>query len=160
MPSKTASASPQFEPELAEVDGMIRSYLAEPDWDAAVQRIEYDRRHAPSYVERERRAGGRRHVAVINCLVRFARDGAPHGIALVRTRNISAGGVSVIHGQALPIGTACQLAIEATHGQGVVMKATVARSREVNGADLSQAGFEIGLAFAEPIDISAFTRGE
>jgi len=132
------------------LDDTLTSYLTEHDWQAAVDRIQQDAQD-PAAVVKERRRDTARYPRIMNCLLRVEFDGHV-GIHLVRSRNISRGGLSLLHGGVVPAEADCLVVIESEAGQGRLLRANVVRCRAVKDDRLTQQAYEIGLQFAEPLD--------
>ena len=83
-------------------------------------------------------------------------DGAV-GVHLVTTRNLSRGGLSVIHGQELAVGSTCVLALEQPEGPGAVREASIEWCRAVEvGQGGAAPAFELGLRFKGELDVTPF----
>ncbi len=136
----------------------LAAYLTEADWRAALARID---RHPAAPVPDNRRVGRERIPRVLNCLVRLeSTDGQPPAIHLVRTRNISAGGLAIVHGRAIPVGTPLVVALEAAAGQGLIQRAEVVWTRPLEPADPHRPpappAHEMGLKFERDIFVDQF----
>lgn len=70
---------------------------------------------------------------------------------LIRTRNLSVGGVSFIHGCFLYPKTRCYIALATRHGEGVALSGTVSWCRHVQGR-----GHEVGFRFDRVIQVDEF----
>lgn len=67
---------------------------------------------------------------------------------IVSTRNISVGGMSILHSQMMYPGSACKVELATRHGGWLTIKATVAHCHLVRGML-----HEVGLKFDKPIDL-------
>lgn len=133
---------------------MLMQYLTQDDWQSALQRIQRDRRPlSPDLAER--RKAGQRYDHVLTCLLRVELDGHSE-IHLVRTRDVSRGGLSVLHGGVIPPEADCLVAVEISEGEGKLMRAHVVRCREVEVEHASQKAYEIGLQFEGELDVETF----
>lgn len=70
---------------------------------------------------------------------------------LIRTRNLSVGGVSFIHGCFLYPQTRCYIALATKHGEGVALSGCVSWCRHVQGR-----GHEVGMRFDRVIQLDEF----
>ena len=153
-PSPPPLGVPAPRPALEAARQTLAGYLTEADWDAALQRIE--QQPAPR-VEQNRRVGRERIPRRLNCLIRLGDDKAPPGIHLVRTRNISSGGLSIVHGSPLDLDTPLVVAIEAAAGQGLIQRACVVWTRPINTSDPTEPpAYEMGLKFDRDIFVDQF----
>jgi hypothetical protein len=100
-----------------------------------------------------------RHALSFRCVIRLAppqRRNDDHGTYLVHSRNISAGGLGFVHNHPLHPGTRCTVALQPMHGKGMILAARVAWCREVDRPAEDTLGFDVGVQFDRPIDISVF----
>lgn len=148
---------PASGPALRDPKGdMLMQYLTQDDWQSALQRIHRDRRPlAPDLAER--RKAGKRYEHVLTCLLRVELDGDAQ-IHLVRTRDVSRGGLSLLHGGMIPPEADCLVAVEVSDGEGKLMRAHVVRCREVEIDDIGQKAYEIGLQFEGELDVDSFLQ--
>lgn len=154
-PEQIPSYSPGPRPEsLRETDEMLRTYLTEADWLETLERI-MDQTPETT-VSHDRREGGERHERWVNCLLRIERDGQEPAIFVVRTRNISNGGIAILHGGLIQVGTPCVVALEAKSGQGLIQRAKVVWSRPIDRDDPTHTAYEMGLQFDSQIDSALF----
>ena len=134
------------------------STLTESDWRDAIQRIMAgtDEVKEAEFAAR-REAGAQRYFQKAPCMLRTQTDDGEVGIHLVTTRNLSRGGLSVLHAMPLTSGTRCVLALQAPTGPGAVMEATVGWCREVDRDDTdAPEAYEVGLQFDGALDVTAF----
>ena len=151
-PPPAAERSPR--PPLDAARETLAGYLTEADWAAALERIEAQ---PAAPVDANRRLGRDRIPRRLNCLIRLDDGRGTPGIHLVRTRNISSGGLAVVHGSPLDIDTALVVALEAAAGQGLIQRASVVWSRRIEPADPAKAAaYEIGLKFDRDIFVDQF----
>ena len=139
----------------------LRHSLSTDEWRNALQNAKTQRNQThPSNdtaAEQDQRAPGQpRHLAVRRCLLRIDRGDAAPGIYIVRSRDISAGGIRIIHGGTLKPDTICCVIIESTTGQSTAAGGTIAWCNPVKGTDTP--AYELGIRFYEPIDASPFAE--
>lgn len=97
---------------------------------------------------KSRRGTGRVKYRIPSVVVR--PDRSDKDIAfIVSTRNISTGGMSILHGQMMYTGNACRVDLATRNGEWITVKATVAHCRLIRGML-----HEVGLMFDAPIDLS------
>jgi PilZ domain len=127
--------------------------LSAEQWRAALAAATSQRSRAEP--QHDQRAQGQpRHHAIRRCLLRVDRGGSAPGIYLVRSRDISHGGLCVIHGGPLKPDTLCCVIIESNAGQSLAAGGSVAWCNPVKGTD--PPAYELGIRFYEPIDASPF----
>jgi len=96
-----------------------------------------------------------REACAMRCLLRLTN----RETYIVRTRDISAGGLRFVHGQPLRPATRCTIALQPKHGMGRIMSASVAWCKEIEFTDPDLEGYDIGINFDTPIDTHPFTGG-
>jgi len=131
--------------------------LTEAEWRNAIERIvaatdpELESRFAG------RRDGGERYFRQASCMLRVVGSDGVVGVHLVTTRNLSRGGLSVLHGREVAVGSDCILALESPNGPGVVREASVEWCRAVEiGCGGTAPAFELGLRFEGELDVTPF----
>ncbi len=143
----------------AEQDGTPTiGLLSESDWKSALERIEHEAALLPPRpATREQVKVARqddRHSQMMRCLMRVQVDNEPATIFLVATRNLSRGGMAVLHGTPLEKHTPVIMAIEASQGFGSIQPATVAWCRRVGMVGMEgSVAYEVGLRFDRPIHL-------
>lgn len=70
---------------------------------------------------------------------------------VVRPRNLSAGGIAVLHGSFLYPGTACAIVLRELHGAQTLVEGRVIHCRCVHGR-----AHEVNIRFSQPIEIERF----
>lgn len=138
-----------------EAHDATRLWLSGQQWLALLARIERD---AKDYQGPDRRSGrvrDERHAAQLRCVIRAQQPDGRSGTYMVRSHNISAGGLGFLHGQPLPRGSRCTVALEKGCGAGLIASGRVAWARQVD--DRSPCVFEVGIQFDRPIDPTPFT---
>ncbi len=83
------------------------------------------------------------------CLLRLS---GLAGTFIVRTHDISAGGLRFVHSQELRPSTRCTIAIQGEMGPGRILSAVVAWCKEIDFFDPDLEAYEIGVKFDTPID--------
>jgi len=144
-------------------DEALRVWLSDQQWMSILERIERQARtpDEPETLARigedERRepADPRRPLSA-RCLIRVGSHGDEAGTYLVRTRNISAGGLGFVHNQDMRTGTRCTIALQLHDGKGMIVSGRVAWCREILQLEVDEATFEIGVQFDQPIALDAF----
>lgn len=79
------------------------------------------------------------------------------GTFIVRTRDISGGGLCFVHGQSLRASTRCTIALQGENGPGRILSAVVAWCKEIEFFDPDLEAYEVGIKFDTPIDTRAVT---
>jgi hypothetical protein len=137
--------------------------LSDADWKAALERIEHEAALLPprSSQGTPRARQEARHQRTVRCLMRIQPDNEPATIFLVATRNLSRGGMAVLHGTPLDKHTPVIMAIEMSGGFGSIQPANVAWCRRVGivGSEGSVA-YEIGLRFDRPIHLEPWLEAD
>jgi len=103
-------------------------------------------------VDRRNRTDPRRPW-VSRCVMRLAESSDEPGTFVVRTRDISSGGMAFSHHRALHPGTRCTLAIEAHQGFGMIVPARVRWCRRDGTSRGATPRYFVGLQFDRPIDL-------
>ena len=139
----------------------LRHSLSVDEWRDALQTVKTQHDRAASahntHDEHDQRATDQtRHPAVRRCLLRIDRGDTAPGIYIVRSRDISDGGIRIIHGGTLKPDTICCVIIESTAGQSIAAGGTVAWCNPVKGTDTP--AYELGIRFYQPIDASPFAE--
>ncbi len=101
----------------------------------------------------EQRANARYRYSVKGGLV-LTVDGA-YTSFVVRPRNISSGGMSVLHGSFLYPGARCAIALRTRTGERLLAPGLIVRCRCIRGRV-----HEVGLAFERPIPVGQFVELE
>lgn len=137
-------------------DDVVRDWLSEAEWQEAVDRI----RKRPMNLNGEERRDDRapRHETIRRCLLRVERPRkGVLGMLVVRTRNVSATGMCVVHGGHVPKRATATIVIEVADGSGLVTTGKIVWCRRIK--ELSTGAHEIGIHFDQPIDVSPFIGG-
>lgn len=73
------------------------------------------------------------------------------GKFIVRTHDLSTGGIGIIHGTYIPIGSTCRVILKDRHDKIVCLEGVVKHCEHIQGT-----AHDIGVAFNEEIDINIF----
>ena len=131
--------------------------LTEDQWRVAVERIVANTEPELESRFAGRRGGGERYFRQAPCMLRVVDADGKATVHLATTRNLSRGGLSVIHGQELAAGSTCVLALETPEGPGVVREASIEWCRAVEVGRGGEAPvFELGLRFDGALDVTPF----
>ena len=95
-----------------------------------------------------------RHQAVRRCLLRVDRGESAPGIYVVRSSDISSGGLRLIHGGAIPKDTVCCVIIETEQGRSLAAGGVVVWCNPIDDTD--PPAYELGIRFYQPIDAGGF----
>ncbi len=133
----------------------LRHSLSADEWQDALQSAKAQ--HNPAASRQEQRTTDQtRHQAIQRCLLRVDRGDTSPGIYIVRSRDISDGGIRIIHGGPLKPDTLCCVIIETNSGQTLAAGGTIAWCNPVKGTDIP--AYELGIRFYEPIDATPFAK--
>lgn len=133
-----------------------RVWLSDQQWMSILERIERKSREAMPPDDAESQRAEPRYVHDTRCLLRVGSHGPDCGTFMVRTRNISSGGLGFVHSEPMSTGTRCTVALETDDGHGVIASARVAWCREILQLEVESAMFEVGVQFDRPIDLEPF----
>ena len=103
--------------------------------------------------------GARRHArraTAFRCLLRLAAPDnrkADHGTYLVRSRNLSSGGLAFAHHTALHAGTRCTVGLQAPDGTGMILSARVAWCRLIDRRAEDSMTYHVGVQFDQPVSL-------
>ncbi|XAM01202.1 PilZ domain-containing protein [Phycisphaeraceae bacterium D3-23] len=137
-------------PPRAQTDS-TRLWVSDQQWLAILERVQ---RGQPALLsDGDCRRLHERSDYACRCMLRLG-DGA--GTFVVRTQDISAGGLRFIHGQPLRNGTRCTIVLQPDGAMGRILSAVVAWCSEIEYFDEDIEGYEIGVRFDEPVDVSLF----
>ncbi|MEM9882731.1 MAG: PilZ domain-containing protein [Planctomycetota bacterium] len=125
--------------------------LSEAQWEALIDRLEAGKGPVVPATRDRRDLDHRRFFHVRRAALRVLHRSAPPTSHLVRTRNLSEGGVGLIHNAFLYPGTACHVALQTRHDESVALRGNVSWCRHVSGR-----GHEVGVRFDRVIEIDEF----
>ena len=131
-----------------------RLRVSDQQWLAILERVQ---RGNPVLDEKAGEDCRRLHVRETfecRCLLRLS--GAA-GTFIVRSQDISSGGLRFVHGQPLRASTRCTIALQSDNGPGRILSAVVAWCKEIEFFDPDVEAYEVGIKFDSAIDIRPFT---
>lgn len=134
-------------PPRAEVDS-TRLWVSDQQWLAILERVQ---RGQPGLASGDdcRRLHPRADCAC-RCMLRL---GDAAGTFVVRSRDISSGGLRFVHGQPLRAGTRCTIVLQPDGAMGRILSAVVAWCSEIEYFDEDIEGYEVGVKFDQTIDV-------
>ncbi len=125
--------------------------LTEAQWGTLIRTMEGGRGPlVPATLDR-RNLDMQRYKMVRRAALRVQHPAGNVTSHLVRTRNLSAGGLSILHGCFLYPRTMCHVALQTRHGESVAIAAAVQWCRHVSGKS-----HELGLCFSRMIQVDEF----
>lgn len=141
--------------ESDESGGAQRLWLSDQQWMTLLSRVQ---RGQWAYEGPERRDTRRnRFPTRVHCVVRTQQPDGGSETYLLRSHNISAGGLGFIHTRPLPRGSRCTIALHSADGEGLIAAGRVAWARQLEVTDAgSSILFEVGIQFDRPIDPMPF----
>ena len=131
----------------------LHQSLTAEDWQNALEAVKAQRANGKPAQDR-RDVKQTRHQAVRRCLLRVDRGETAPGIYVVRSSDISDGGIRMVHGGPIKPDTVCCVIIEAEGGLSAAIGGVVAWCNTID--DTTPPAFELGIRFFEPIDASGF----
>lgn len=118
--------------------------------ESLLERLDRERPGGP---QTSRRAAERYAYRLKACRVKFYQPGSEEFVTFVtRTRNISAGGMSLLHGSFVHIGGKCRIELPTTTGINSFVKGRVVRCRYLGLGTLH----EVSVRFDTPINPAAY----
>jgi len=133
----------------------LRHTLSEEQWVAALQ-VAKSQKGDDAPGQNQRDPDQPRHPAVRRCLLRVDRGDAAPGIYIVRSSDISTGGIRILHGGPVKPDTVCAVIIESTEDRSTIAGGVVAWCNPINDTD--PPAYEIGVRFHQPIDTSLYVE--
>ena len=134
-----------------------RLWVSDQQWLAILERVQ---RGQPALeqgpLDDDCRRLHARQAFECRCLLRLS---AQAGTFIVRTRDISSGGLRFVHGQPLRPSTRCTIALQSDAGPGRILSAVVAWCKEIEFFDPDVEAYEIGVKFDSHIETRVFTGG-
>ncbi|MFK7791026.1 MAG: PilZ domain-containing protein [Phycisphaeraceae bacterium] len=131
-----------------------RLWVSDQQWLAILERVQ---RGQPALEESPTQTDCRRIHAretfECRCLLRL---NSAAGTYIVRSQDISSGGLRFVHGHPLRASTRCTIALQSDHGPGRILSAVVAWCKEIEFYDPEVEAYEVGIKFDTPIDIRGF----
>jgi hypothetical protein len=89
----------------------------------------------------------------LRCLLRLGYPGQSPGTFVVRSRNISTGGLGFVHNAYVEAGTHCAVALQSADGYGMIASGRIAWCRRID-----MEAFDVGVSFDEPIEVEPFVE--
>jgi PilZ domain len=133
----------------------LNQCLGTDEWQEALSAAKTQRAAGKPDTDR-RDPDSPRHHAVRRCLLRVDRGESAPGIYIVRSRDISDGGLRLVHGGPVKPGSVCCVIIETAKGQSIAAGGVVTWCNPID--DTTHPAFELGVRFYEPIDSSGFAE--
>ena len=133
----------------------LRQTLGADEWQQALETAKAQRSSCAPDMDR-RDTQQTRHQAVRRCLLRVDRGEAAPGIYVVRSSDISSGGLRLIHGGPIDPDTICCVIIESEQGQSIAAGGVVAWCNPIGDTD--PPAYELGVRFYTPIDADIFAE--
>ena len=140
-----------------------RLWVSEQQWLSILERLKRGD-DAPKLSDKSAGAsdatGARHHArraAGYRCLLRLAAPSnheADHGTFLVRSRNLSPGGMAFAHDTELHSGTRCTVGLQRPVGEGLIVPGRVAWCRQIDRTGEDSRTHHVGVQFDRPIDLS------
>ena len=129
--------------------------LTEKQWEVLIATLEAGKGPTVPATRDRRDLDVTRYPHVRRVALRIIHQGGQKTSHLVRSRNLSVGGMSFIHLSFLYPGTACHVALQTRYGESVALTGKVIWCRHVSGRS-----HEIGLRFDQMIQIDEFVPPE
>ena len=131
-----------------------RLWVSDQQWLAILERVQRGQPalEASADVENRRRLHPRQAFEC-RCLLRL---GGTAGTYIVRSQDISSGGLRFVHSNPLRASTRCTIALQSDHGPGRILSAVVAWCKEIEFYDPDVEAWEVGIKFDTAIDIRGF----
>eukprot|EP00752_Nemacystus_decipiens_P013779 g12232.t1 len=131
-----------------------RLWVSDQQWLAILERVQ---RGQPmledSVVDQDCRRLHARASFECRCMLRLNSSA---GTYIVRSQDISSGGMRFVHGQPLRASTRCTIALQSDHGPGRILSAVVAWCKEIEFYDPGVEAWEVGVKFDNAIDVRPF----
>lgn len=129
--------------------------LTEKQWGVLIATLEAGKGPTVPATRDRRDLDIKRHPHVKRVALRIIHPGGQKTSHLVRSRNLSVGGMGFIHLSFLYPDTACHIALQTRHGESVALSGRVSWCRHVSGKS-----HEIGFRFDQMIQIDEFIDPE
>lgn len=131
-----------------------RLWVSDQQWLAILERVQRGQPVDMEQGEADCRRMHPREAFECRCMLRLS---GLAGTFIVRTRDISAGGLCFVHGNFLRPSTRCTIALQSDHGPGRIISAVVAWCKEIEFFDPDLEAYELGIKFDTPIDMRDMT---
>ena len=125
--------------------------LSEAQWQRLMDRLKAEQGPGVAASDDRRDLDRTRHPFVKRAAMRVMHADGRNATHVVRTRNLSVGGLALVHGGYLYNGTRCAVIMQNRHGEGVALAGTVVWARLLQGQS-----HEIGLSFDTTIEIAEY----
>lgn len=129
-----------------------RIWVSDQQWLAIMDRAERSEPLSVRHDTSDRRDESRSDIQC-KCVLRWGGDRAPDGTYLVRTHDLSSGGVRFTSADYIEPRTRCTLALQPEGLGGLLVAGRVAWCRPVELVDDALEAFEVGVQFDRPIDL-------
>lgn len=148
----------RYDEDLAPPDqetDTTRLWVSDQQWLAILERVQ---RGQPVIEQQSQEDDCRRlhprKTFECRCLLRLNNAA---GTFIVRSQDISSGGLRFVHGQPLRASTRCTIALQSDRGPGRILSAVVAWCKAIDFFDPDVEAYEVGIKFDTAIDIRALT---
>jgi hypothetical protein len=134
-----------------------RLWVSDQQWLAILERVQRGQpaiERGTEATQADCRRLHARQTFECRCLLRL---NSAAGTYIVRSQDISSGGLRFVHGQPLRASTRCTIALQSDYGPGRILSAVVAWCKEIEFYDPDVEAYEVGVKFDTPIDIRGFT---
>ena len=132
-----------------------RLWVSDQQWLAILERVQRGQPAIQEPAEQDCRRLHARRLFECRCLLRLSGTA---GTFIVRSRDISSGGLRFVHGHPLRASTRCTIALQSDDGPGRILSAVVAWCKEIEFYDPDVEAYEIGIKFDTSIDVRLFTN--
>lgn len=140
-------------PPARQESDSTRLWISDQQWLTILERVQRGQPSFDTLPQGRCRRLHERTPFACRCLVRL--NGAA-GTYIVRSQDISSGGLRFVHGQPLRASTRCTIALQADSGPGRILSAVVAWCKEIEFFDTDVEAYEIGVKFDSVIDVRPF----
>lgn len=131
-----------------------RLWVSDQQWLAILERVQRGQPMLEEVAEQDCRRLHARESFECRCMLRLS---SAAGTYIVRSQDISSGGMRFVHGQPLRASTRCTIALQSDTGPGRILSAVVAWCKEIEFFDPDVEAWEVGIKFDNAIDIRPFT---
>lgn len=139
-------------PAPAAIDS-TRLWVSDQQWLAILERVQRGQPAIDASVRQDCRRLHPRESFECRCLLRL---NSAAGTYIVRSQDISSGGLRFVHGQPLRASTRCTIALQSDTGPGRILSAVVAWCKAIEFFDPDVEAYEVGVKFDSAIDIRPF----
>lgn len=129
--------------------------LSESQWRELIGRLEAGKGPTVPATQDRRDLDALRYPWVRPAAIRVVHPGGNATSHLVRTRNVSIGGLGFIHSSFLYPNTPCHLAMRTIHGESVAVPGRILWCRHVSGRS-----HELGVRFGRLLEIKEFVPAD